>query len=84
MLDRREIKVGDKVRLIWNPKPYFSDNSDARVEEIYQMVHTLLISETAFMACMMRRMWNSWIHLISPLSSGASERTQESGSMEIY
>lgn len=32
MLDRREIKVGDKVRLIWNPKPYFSDNSDARVK----------------------------------------------------
>ena len=34
MLDRREIKVGDKVRLIGNPKPYFSDNSVARVEEI--------------------------------------------------
>lgn len=34
MIYRREINVGDKVRLIGNPKPYFSDNSVARVEEI--------------------------------------------------
>ncbi len=34
MLDRREIKIGDMVRIIGNPKPYFSDNSVAKVEEI--------------------------------------------------
>lgn len=34
MIFRRKINVGDKVRLIGNPKPYFSDNSVARVEEI--------------------------------------------------